>query len=452
MADDSRESAYGAFSTKFLEARLEDICVPRTGIQTGPFGSQLHQEDYVAVGTPIITVEHLGENRIVHNNVPRVSDTDRDRLVKYSLRSGDIVFSRVGSVDRRSLVRQDEDGWLFSGRCLRVRPNSEKIDSRYLSYFFGLPAFKEHIRSIAVGATMPSLNTAILSNVTILYPYEIEEQRAIAHILGTLDDKIELNRRMNETLEAMARALFKSWFVDFEPVRAKVEGRDTGLPQEIADLFPDSFENLVQGEVPNGWKLQPLYDTATYVNGAAFKNDDFCESNEGLPVIKIAELKDGISSQTKYSCRNANDAQRINTGDLLYSWSGSPDTSLDAFLWTNGSGLLNQHIFKVVVSSTAQKRFVYYLLKFLRPVLVETARNKQTTGLGHVTIADMKRIQVCSPPLSVLFAFDKLIAPLFDRAFCNTLESRTLAAQRDALLPKLLSGEVRVKDIEQTNL
>ena len=121
---------------------------------------------------------------------------------------------------------------------MRVRPNRDKIDSGYLSYFLGLPAFQEHIRSVAVGATMPSLNTKLLSDVTILYP-PLPEQRAIAHILGTLDDKIELNRRMNQTLEEMARAIYKDWFVDFGPIRAKLEGREAYLPSDLWDLFPD---------------------------------------------------------------------------------------------------------------------------------------------------------------------------------------------------------------------
>ena len=208
---------YGAISKKFRCDKLVDLCVEKIGVQTGPFGSQLHQKDYVEIGTPIITVEHLGENRIEHSNTPYVSDEDRQRLAKYTLKEGDIVFSRVGSVDRRAIVRKQENGWLFSGRCLRVRVDNKKIDSRYLSYFFGHEGFKNHIRSIAVGATMPSINTKILSEICVYYP-EQQEQKAIAHVLGTLDDRIELNRRMNETLEAMAHALFKSWFVDFDPV------------------------------------------------------------------------------------------------------------------------------------------------------------------------------------------------------------------------------------------
>ena len=220
MAGKWRDTVYGPINSDFSENRLADLCVPVSGVQTGPFGSQLHKKDYVRVGTPIITVEHLGENRILQQGVPCVSEKDRLRLSKYWLQTGDIVFSRVGSVDRRALVRDAEDGWLFSGRCLRVRPDPKEVDPTYLSYFFGLPVFQQYIRSIAVGATMPSLNTRILSDAPILYP-PLSEQRAIAHILGTLDDKIELNRRMNETLEAMARSLFKSWFVDLDPVRAK---------------------------------------------------------------------------------------------------------------------------------------------------------------------------------------------------------------------------------------
>ena len=230
-------TVYGTFSPRFTESNLGNLCEKESGIQTGPFGSQLHQKDYVAEGTPIITVEHIGENRITHQDLPRVSDYDRARLSKYALQTGDIVFSRVGSVDRRSLVRELEDGWLFSGRCLRVRPDQEKIDSGYLSYFLGLPAFREYIRSIAVGATMPSLNTSLLSDVTIYYP-PLPEQRAIAHVLGTLDDKIELNRRMNQTLEEMAHTIYKDWFVDFGPVRAKLEGQEPYLAQEIWEPVP----------------------------------------------------------------------------------------------------------------------------------------------------------------------------------------------------------------------
>ena len=278
---------YGTFPSNFTEAPLGMLCNKHDGIQTGPFGSQLHQRDYVSEGNPIITVEHLGENRITHQNMPHVSDNDKKRLSRYALREGDIVFSRVGSVDRRALVGQAEEGWLFSGRCLRVRPDQSRLDPAYLSYFFGLPAFQEYVRSIAVGATMPSLNTRILSDVPILYP-PLPEQRAIAYVLGTLDDKIELNRRMNETLEEMARALFRSWFVDFEPVRAKMEGRWPrgvslpGLSAEHYDLFPDRLVPSALGEIPEGWEVKELREVVEVVGGTT-------------PSTKVTEYWEGES-------------------------------------------------------------------------------------------------------------------------------------------------------------
>ena len=165
-------------------------------IQTGPFGSQLHKEDYVDVGTPIVTVEHLGCRVFSEQNLPMVSDADKSRLSKYVLKKGDIVFSRVGSVDRCSFVDPKHDGWMFSGRCLRVRP-SEEVDSLFLYYFFCLNTTKEFVRSIAVGATMPSINTKLLGEVEVVCP-EIEEQRKIADILSKIDDKIEENQKINE--------------------------------------------------------------------------------------------------------------------------------------------------------------------------------------------------------------------------------------------------------------
>ncbi len=225
MSFSFQQTEYGKMESSLSRDRLADICVDKIGVQTGPFGSQLHQEDYVEVGSPIITVEHLGDNRILHENMPCVTDDDKNRLSKYHLKSGDVVFSRVGSVDRRALVRDAEDGWLFSGRCLRVRADKNKIDPVYLSYFFGLETFKNYIRSIAVGATMPSINTKILSDVPIYYP-QLDRQKEIANVLYSIDEKIELNRQINQSLEQIAQAIFKSWFVDFDPVKAKILAKE----------------------------------------------------------------------------------------------------------------------------------------------------------------------------------------------------------------------------------
>ena len=244
-------------------------------VQTGPFGSQLHQREYVLSGTPIITVEHLGENYLLHEDLPMVSEEDKERLSKYSLKEGDIVFSRVGSVDRRAYVKKEEEGWLFSGRCLRVRPISEQVNGRYLSYYFGLSSFKEYIRAIAVGSTMPSLNTTILSDIEIPLP-PIQVQHNIVEILSSLDDKIELNRKTNETLEAIAQAIFKEWFVDNE--KAKNWG-SLPLP-EIIEVNPnrklkngqlapylDMANMPTKGHRANGWIQRPFGSGTKFTNG-----------------------------------------------------------------------------------------------------------------------------------------------------------------------------------------
>jgi len=370
---------------------------------------------------------------------------------KKSIRKNDILFSEIRPANGRwAFVEEDADDFVVSTKLMVIRAKQDRLFPKFLYQFLTSSEITKWLQHLAESrsGTFPQITFDQVATLELPLP-PLAEQKAIAAVLGALDDKIELNRRMNATLEAMARALFQSWFVDFDPVRAKLDGRKpTGLDEVTAALFPESFQDSPLGHIPTSWDAIPLYDTAQWVNGGAFKNEDFCDRGEGLPVIKIAELKDGISLQTKWCKREAGVDKIIKTGDLVYSWSGSPDTSLEAFLWSGDRGLLNQHIFKVISATAAEKRFVYYLLQYMRPMLVETARNKQTTGLGHVTIADMKRLLVCMPSKAVLAAFNRNIAPIFDKAFTNTLESRTLATMRDELLPKLLSGELSVNELD----
>ena len=435
MEDNS--TIYGPIAPPFTKGRLGDLVASNSGIQTGPFGSQLHQKDYVLDGTPILTVEHLGDNRIIHEDLPCVSQYDRDRLAKYVLRKGDIVFSRVGSVDRRSLVRNEEDGWLFSGRCLRVRPSPEILDSRYLSYFFGFPMFQEHIRSVAVGATMPSLNTKILSDVEILFP-PLPEQQVIAHILGTLDDKIELNRRMNETLEQMARAIFQEWFVDFGPVRAKLEGREPYLPPELWDLFPDKLVDSELGEIPQGWDVKSLDDIAAYRNGLALQKFRPEGAEDKLPVLKIAQLRSGQTDGVEWAKATIPADYIIHDGDVIFSWSGS----LMVKVWCGGRAALNQHLFKVK-SEEYPKWFYLRRIEENLPDFQDIAADKATT-MGHIKREHLRDAKCVVPCQTLLGAVDEIFTDLLSQQTTLNLHSRSLASQRDTLLPKLVSGEVKV--------
>lgn len=182
---------------KWDSVRLDEI----SDVQTGPFGSQLHQKDYVEDGSPIITVEHLGEYGITNQNLPRVSDTDKERLSRFILRKGDIVFSRVGSVDRNCLITDEEDGWLFSGRLLRIRPTKlDKVNAKYLSYFFHTHEFVEMIKNHSVGGIMPSLNTKLMSDVKIILP-PLMLQEKISEVISRVDERILLAKKRKALLE-----------------------------------------------------------------------------------------------------------------------------------------------------------------------------------------------------------------------------------------------------------
>jgi type I restriction enzyme S subunit len=425
-----------------LDELVEDI-LDRRGVTPTKLGSE-----FCDSGHRVISAKLMKEHRLdlLADEARYVDAQTYRRWMTTPIVADDVLLTSEAPLGEVAYIQRDVD-WCLGQRLFCIRTDKRKLHGRYLFYCLRGEPSRSDLLARATGTTVQGIRQSELRRVGIpLRP--LPEQKRIAQVLGKLDDKIELNRRMNATLEAMSRALFKSWFVDFDPVRQKVAGKQpVGMDAQTGALFPDSFEESEIGEMPQGWESLALYDTATFINGAAFKDEHFCSRHEGLPVVKIAELKNGISEQTKYSTRSDLDPKyRIDTGALLYSWSGSPDTSLDVFLWTLGPGLLNQHIFKIEAASKARKRFVYYLLKHLRPTLVEIARNKQTTGLGHVTVADMRRLKVAFPSSEVLQAFDKRVEPAFEKCFLNKLESEALAALRDTLLPKLLSGEIRAPE------
>lgn len=416
------ETPYGSFPDDNNLDPLQDLCLKKIGIQTGPFGSQLHNSDYVSEGIPILTVEHLGENRILHENLPRVTEADRQRLSRYSIKKGDIIFSRVGSVDRRALVRDEEDGWLFSGRCLRIRPDPEKLDSVFLSYLMGLPSFKDYIRKIAVGATMPSINTEILSNVPICYP-PLPIQHRIAHILGSLDDKIELNRQMNETLEAMARAIFKSWFVDFDPVRAKAKSRQpAGMDAETAALFPDGFEEVDGREVPRGWKLDTLGNVMVLTYGEALKKEN--RQQGPIPVY-------GSNGQIGWHDKKLSGGPGIIIGRKgnpgIVTWSETDFFAIDTTFY--------------IIPKKSNLSLFYLYHELQRQDLQSLSADSAVPGLNR-TLVYLSKILI--PPSDIQEKFDLLLGVLNKYKYNNEDQSRTLAQIRDVFLPKLMGGEISV--------
>lgn len=437
-------------SSEWMQTTLGSVCERQNGsIQTGPFGSQLHASDYKELGIPVVMPANIGDGGIEEEGIARIDTSDVERLSQHKLKIGDIVFSRRGDVTRSALVRPHEEGWLCGTGCLKVRTGDQSsATAQFISYSLRLPETKAWLVRHAVGATMPNLNTSILSAVPLKLP-PLSQQEAISGFLGCLDERIALLRETNATLEAIAQALFKSWFIDFEPVRVKSEGRDPEeLSTEVAGLFPHEFEESEIGLVPKGWCVQAVYDMAQYINGAAYKAFEPNSERQGLPIIKIAELKAGVTPQTKFSDVEMPGKYLIEQKDILFSWSGNPDTSIGTFVWSHGNAWLNQHIFKVVPKSPMARSFVLLALRHLKPVFTEMARNKQTTGLGHVTVADMKALRIAMPSFPVLQNWSELADPLVEQAFVVRQKIQALADLRDALLPRLISGQLRLPEAD----
>ena len=396
------------------------------GIQTGPFGSQLHASDYVPVGIPSIMPQNIGDNRIIEDGIARITTEDAQRLSRYLVRAGDIVYSRRGDVERLALVRNHADGWLCGTGCLRVRLGEKGADPCYTSYYLGHPDVREWIVRHAHGATMPNLNTSLLAACPFLQPPR-SEQRAIAHILGTLDDKIELNRRMNETLESMARALFKSWFVDFDPVRAKAAGRDPGLPQPLADLFPDSFEDSELGEIPRGWELKTLGDLLELAYGKALKAED---RRDGSIAVY------GSNGQVGW-----HDERLVAGPGIVVGRKGNPGIAT----WVPTDFFPIDTTFYVVPKLSCRSlEFLFHVLR--THDLASLGADSAVPGLNR-NLAYMSS-QVL-PPVPLFARFERLVSPLSKRVNRANNEIRTLAALRDTLLPKLMSGDLRVTGTER---
>ena len=398
-------------------------------IQTGPFGSQLHKEDYVDVGTPIVTVEHLGSRVFSEQNLPMVSEADKSRLSKYVLKKGDIVFSRVGSVDRCSFVDQKHDGWMFSGRCLRVRPN-EEVDSLFLYYFFCLNATKEFVRSIAVGATMPSINTKLLGEVEVICP-EIEEQRKIADILSKIDDKIEENQKINNNLEQQAQALFKKWFID--------------NPENV-DWSAGTFRELIQSTLNGDWgKEAPTGNNTEKV---------YCIRGADIPEVKAGNKG---KMPTRYILPKNLANKKLEAGDIVVEISGGSPTQstgrctaiTQSLLDRYDSSMVCTNFCKAIKPKNGYSLFIYYYWQYLYEKGVFFSYENGTTGIKNLDFTGFIETEpIIVPTFDKVQAFDDYCKSIFNQVFANGKQSEQLSSLRDTLLPKLMSGELDVSNIE----
>lgn len=373
-------------------------------IQTGPFGSQLHKEDYVETGTPIVTVEHLGNRVFTEQNLPRVSDSDKARLIKYTLSTGDIVFSRVGSVDRCSYVDKSHDGWMFSGRCLRVRP-TEPVDSLYLYYYFCLEETKQFVRNIAVGATMPSINTKLLGEVEIALP-DLNNQKRIAAVLSSLDDKIENNQKLNDNLADLLQTIYQGRF-----------GNDILAVNQgvLSDICSYSTDKVAVSEL----NVRTYFSTENMLSGKAGSTEatslpttsqtTACHKGDTLISNIRPYFKKIVYCEDKCGC------------------------STDVLCFTPSQPCYSSYLFSTL-----------YADKFFAFMVAGSKGTKMPRG-------DKQQIMtypVVLPSEEELAGFNTIASPLLEQIYSNRAENKRLSILRDTLLPKLMSGEINVSAIQ----
>jgi len=421
--------------------------------------------------TKYIGLEHIGENTLSLNGFGHASDVNSSKAV---FEKGDILFGKLRPYFRKVIIAP------FDGICSTdiwvVKPKNG-IDRNFLFYWMASQDFVDEVTRSSEGTRMPRAKWEVASKIEIP-DVDTEKQKEIGQILFTLDQKIHLNQETNETLEAMAQAIFKSWFVDFDPVRAKIEANtadrdpnrasmaviagisleqdwdeiEATLDQKLsnmtekqrqqlnrtAGLFPDELEEREIGEVPKGWEIKSLDKIANYLNGRAMQKYPPEDGKPTLPVLKIAQLRKGDTEGADIASADIPERFKIRNGDMIFSWSGS----LLIRLWAGGDSALNQHLFKVT-SEEYDQWFYYHWTKHHLDNFIRIAESKAVT-MGHIKRSHLKEAKCAIPDKELLEIGGQHIEPLLQQSVKLNLESNQLGELRDTLLPKLISGEVGV--------
>lgn len=387
---------------EWKEVRLGDIA----DVQTGPFGSQLHKSDYIAEGIPCIMPTNIGPHlNLVVDGIAHVSEVDANRLSRHLTEFGDIIYARRGDIEKCAYVTTNEEKWLCGTGCLKIRCKNE-VNSRFIAYLLSTAECKKWITGNAVGTTMLNLSKGILSNLPLIIP-SLADQRRIASILSSLDRKIELNNKINADLEEMAQAIFKNWFVDFEPFK---DGK---------------FVNSELGMIPEGWKVGRLGELCNFKRGKNLLTKNAID--EGVPVV---------AGGLEPSCYH----NVANTGAPVITVSGSGANAgfmrmYHVPVWASDCSFID--------ISCENFYFVYCFLKVNSKLL----KHAQTGAVQpHVKPSDIHDFELVIPDKESIFEFQEKIKPFYDRIAIIQRESTHLSLLRDTLLPRLMSGEIEVPE------
>ena len=402
---------------EWKEVRLGDVCEIITGF---PFPGKKYSKEGIRVVR--------GDN-VTIGNLRWDAEKDKrwnepfDKTEYYSLQANDIVIgmdgSRVGK--NKARIKEEDLPLLLAQRVACVRHN-ELAEQDYLYYNIFSKKFIDYVNSIHTGSAIPHISQKQIEDYKILLP-DLETQRRIASILSSLDRKIELNNKINADLEEMAQAIFKNWFVDFEPFK---DGK---------------FVDSELGMIPEGWKVGRLTEIASYMNGLAMQKFPPENNEDSLPVLKIKELGQGFCGPDSDRCScNIKDECKVHNGDVIFSWSGT----LLVDVWCGGDCGLNQHLFKVT-SKEYPKWFYYYWTKHHLQEFIHIAKDKAVT-MGHIKRGHLEEALVAIPDNDSMERAHELFEPILSKMISLRLENSRLSLLRDTLLPRLMSGELEVPE------
>lgn len=393
---------------------------------------------------------------------PRISDISMERVPlseretdSYLLQIGDLLFARrsltVDGAGKCSIVQDLREPTTYEGSLIRVRLDPQKCNPLYYFYFFKSPIGRLQIETIIEQVAVAGIRSSDLANLRVPFPL-LDEQNEIANLLSQIDDKIELNQRMNQTLEEIARTIFKSWFVDFDPVRAKVDGRDTGLPAEIADLFPDSFEKSMLGQIPKGWRTCPLSEIAVFTKGVSYRSEDLIDSDTALVTLKSIKRGGGYSDKgLKPYAGLYRSSQELVCGDTVIA---QTDLTQAREVIGRAARVQCDPVFKHLVASLdlviVRGREMAFTPDYIYGLLASSKFKEHADGyangttvlhLGRMALPDY--LFVC-PPIRLVLTYSDFVHSLYMKVDGNSLENKTLQAITNHLLPKLMSGEMVV--------
>ncbi len=359
---------------------------------------------------PWLSIVDFGNaNKYVYKAEKSITEEGLKKSSTNILKKGQIIISARGTVGALAVLDRD---MAFNQSCYGI--NANDLTSNEFLYYL-LKDSIQKIQQNTHGAVFDTITRNTFDHIEVTIPPKAEQQK-IASILSSLDDKIELNNQMNQTLEQIAQAIFKEWFVDFN--------------------FPGFDGNLVDG-LPKGWRKESIDKNINYLNGLALQKYPVEDGEDYLPVIKIRELRQGVTSATDKANFSVPENYIIKNGDILFSWSGS----LDIAIWNYGTGALNQHLFKVS-SNTYPKWFYYFWTKHFLPIYRNIAASKATT-MGHIQRRHLTESLINVPDEKILKKADEVIKPLFDRLLNNAVQCSDLAEIRNNLLSKLLNGNIK---------